>query len=213
VAVESSQSPAPAPTDVPPTIAAPPVTPAPPAATVEPPAPTVEPPAPTVEPPAATPVPPVVPAPVAVSVQIPDELFEGAFPRNSYHGRDAAWVYGQLTDYSTMTATFRLETPPDRNAPAQLLLVGLDGENPIKNEMSVAINGVTIYSGPNPLPDDTCCNGRGPGNWGSAIFDVPAGLLASENTLTITNLEQNDCTRCPKFVMVDYGELSYTGLR
>jgi serine/threonine-protein kinase len=188
VAVESSQSPAPTPTDVPPTISAPPATPEPPAATVEPPVATPIPPVAPVETPippvapVATPIPPVAPAPVAVSVQIPDRLFEGAFPRSSYHGRDAAWVYGQLTDYNTMSAT------------------------------SVALNGVIIYSGPNPLPDDTCCNGRGPGNWGTATFEVPAGLLARENTLAITNLEQNDCTRCPKFVMVDYAELSYTGL-
>jgi hypothetical protein len=76
--------------------------------------------------------------------------------------------------------------------------------------MSVVVNGATIYSGPNPLPDDTCCGGQGPGNWGRAIFDLPAGVLQRDNTLSITNLEQNDCVRCPKYVMVDFAELTYT---
>ena len=53
-----------------------------------------------------------------------------------------------------------------------------------------------------------CC-GSGPGDWGSAVFNIPRDVLQSENVLTITNLEPSDCTGCPKFVMVDFFVVTY----
>jgi hypothetical protein len=76
--------------------------------------------------------------------------------------------------------------------------------------MRVTLNGTTLYEGPNPLPNDFCCGTAGPGNWGTVPFEIPAGLLAASNTLTITNLEPTDCTSCPKFVMLDRAIVDYT---
>ena len=108
-----------------------------------------------------------------------------------------------------MTADFSLEQPGEITGRASLEIVGLDGENERHNLVRIELNGVTLYEGPNPLPNDTCCNGTGPGNWGSAVFDVPRGVLETDNVLAITNLEPTDCTGCPKFVMVDYVVVSY----
>ena len=133
----------------------------------------------------------------------------GDYPNDdTYHGRSASWVYGQLTPYNTMTATFELDQPAtSRRATVQF--VGLDGENPAKNDVRFVLNGVTLYEGPNPLPDDACCGGSGPGNWGSVSFRIPTSLLVGNNQLSVSNLEQNDCTQCSKFVMIDYVEISY----
>jgi hypothetical protein len=155
-----------------------------------------------------TPIPP--PAPSVASRRIPDSRFVGDFPGDdTYHGRTASWVYGQGTPYNTMTAAFALDSPATPGGTARLELVGLDGENPVKNVIRVVLNGTTLYEGPNPLPDDFCCGGSGPGNWGSAVFEFPAELLSAQNTLSIANLEPNDCTMCPKFVMIDYAVISY----
>jgi len=159
-------------------------------------------------PPQPTPVPP---GPVQdYQTQIPDQLFVGDYDgpgSGQYHQRSASWVYGQGTPYHTMTANFQLERGGQAEGPATLEIVGLDGENPIKNRMSIVLNGVTIYEGPNPLPNDS---GRsGPGNWGSAVFPIAGDILQSENTLVIRNLEPADCTTCPKYVMVDYLVISY----
>jgi hypothetical protein len=147
-----------------------------------------------------------------VVVQVDDTEFTGNFEgRRSqrYQGRTVSWVYGQGTRWHTMTARFKLKLNGEVGRRASLTLVGLDGENPGKNMMSVTLNGVTIFQGPNPLPNDASPGGDGPGNWGSAAFRVPGSLLQRNNTLSISNLEPSDCTRCPVFVMVDYVELAY----
>ncbi len=34
-------------------------------------------------------------------------------------------------------------------------------------------------------------------------------ILGRNNSLVVTSLEEDDCTLCPNFVMVDYAELEY----
>jgi len=143
-------------------------------------------------------------------VRIDDGQFAGAFGgrrSNRYLGRSASWVYGQGTQWHTMTANFKLRLQGELTRRATLTLVGMDGENPGKNRIAVTLNGEVIYRGRNPLPNDQCC--EEPGNWGSATIDFPASLLRRNNTVSITNLEPDDCTRCPVYVMVDYVELTY----
>lgn len=170
---------------------------------------------PTPEPtPPPTPAPTLTPRPPAedVSVRIPNRLFEGDYDgpgSGRYHGRTASWVYGQGTPYHTMTARFRLDHEGQVRPRASLEIVGLDGENPRKNRIAVVLNGVTIFEGPNPLPNDDCCGPSGPGNWGSVTFPVAGDILRRNNELSISNLEPGECTLCPNFVMVDYAELDY----
>jgi hypothetical protein len=118
-------------------------------------------------------------------------------------------VYGQGTPYHTMTARFELTHEGQVRPRASLEIVGLDGDHPNKSLISIVLNGVTIYAGSNPLPNDFCCGPSGPGNWGSAVFDVPGEILRPNNRLVISNLDPNDCTQCPHYVMVDYAELNY----
>jgi hypothetical protein len=150
--------------------------------------------------------------PGVAAQEIPDSLFVGDFhgeDNGTYHGRSASWIYGQGTPYATMTANFGLDAPVVAGGRASLELVGLDGENPVKNVIRIVLNGTTLYEGPNPLPDDVCCGASGPGNWGSVAFEFPSELLTTSNTLSITNLQPNDCTSCPKFVMIDQAVVTY----
>jgi hypothetical protein len=147
-----------------------------------------------------------------LTARIPDGWFVGDFDgqgSGTYHGRSASWVYGQGTPYHTMTASFVLDDELEAVGRASLRIVGLDGENDPKNPVRIVLNGVTLYEGPNPLPNDYCCGGSGPGNWGSMVLEFSATLLARENSLSITNLAPSDCTSCTKFVMVDYAVLDY----
>ena len=127
----------------------------------------------------------------------------------TYHGRTASWVYGQGSGYSTMTATFSADYQGSPRGQATLTIVGLDGDNPAKQPISIAVNGVTIYQGADPLPNDFCCGPSGPGNWGSATFQFSAGILGHNNMLSITNLADSSCTTCPVYVMVDYADLEF----
>ncbi|MBA2570310.1 MAG: hypothetical protein H0V04_03905 [Chloroflexi bacterium] len=208
-------SPAPVPTAVP-TVAPNPVptlepTPEPtkkPKPTREP-RPTPEPPPdPTPEPP---PDPTPEPPPESVTVALPNQLFEGGFERGDrrYHGRTVSYVYGQGTPYHTMTAQFALDPPVRTQGTAMLQLVGIDSEEEEKNPMRIVLNGVVIFEGPNPMPNDFCCGSSGPGNWGTVTFRFSSELLARNNELSITNLDPGDCTYCPNFIMIDKGELTY----
>jgi hypothetical protein len=193
--VQSTPAPTPVPTEEP--------TPQPPPAVPRTPKPTLQ---PTPRPSSAA------GATIELTARIPDRSFVGDFhgqDNGSYHGRSASWVYGQGTPYHTMTASFRLDDRHPAVGRASLRIVGLDGENDVKNPVRIVLNGVTLYEGPNPLPNDYCCGGSGAGNWGSVVLEFPGSLLARDNSLTISNLAQSDCTSCPKFVMVDYAVVSY----
>lgn len=141
-----------------------------------------------------------------------DELFVGDYDgrgSGSYAGRSAAWVYGQGTPHHTMTADFRLKRFGELGRRASLVVVGIDGGDEGKSRIRIVLNGVTLYEGRNPLPDDVCCNDAESVEWGRAAFRVPGEILRRNNTLSITNLESADCMLCPTFVMVDDAALEY----
>ena len=48
-----------------------------------------------------------------------------------------------------------------------------------------------------------------PGGLGPSGVRVPGEILGRNNSLVVTNLEEDDSTLCPNFVMVDYAELEY----
>ncbi len=47
------------------------------------------------------------------------------------------------------------------------------------------------------------------GRAGPSGVRVPGEILGRNNSLVVTNLEEDDSTLCPNFVMVDYAELEY----
>lgn len=216
----ATDTPIPPPTDTP-QPPAPTDTPPPPAPTDTPPLPeTTETPVtkpvptdtaavPPTEPPVEEPT-PVPPVSSGGSIALEDTNFVGGYFRSDgiYHGRSATWVYGLGTDYSTMTASFNIDSPPE--GPATLTIIGLDSEDPNKTPISIVVNGVEIYAGDNPLPDDFASGVNGPGNWGTATWEIPAGLLqAGGNTLSITNLTPGGTTNAPPFFMLDTAAITW----
>ncbi|MDQ3493619.1 MAG: hypothetical protein M3452_10230, partial [Chloroflexota bacterium] len=146
-----------------------------------------------------------------VSVTIPNGILNGGYEGGNgrYKGRTASWVYGQGTSLHTMSGSFRADGGGQATGTARLRLVGMDDERPEKSQMRLSLNGQALYQGADPLPNDFCCGPTGEANWGSVTFEFPASLLRNQNTLTITNLDASDCTLCPFYVMVDFGELTY----
>ncbi len=162
----------------------------------------------TVEQPAPT-VPPPVP-PGANSITLEDSSFAGGYRRQDglYHRRTATWVYGQGTQYKTMSATFNLDHAPA--GIANLSIVGLDSEDAPKTPIRIDLNGTLLYQGPNPLPNDLPSGVNGKGNWGSYTFQMGEGILQpGSNTLTITNLDPSDKINAPPFFMLDYATISW----
>jgi hypothetical protein len=69
------------------------------------------------------------------------------------------------------------------------------------------VNGVEIYNGPNPLPDDD--QPLETGTWASQSWEFDAALLhAGQNEITISNLAEGAFSR-PPFFMLDYARLEY----
>ncbi|MEA2573092.1 MAG: eukaryotic-like serine/threonine-protein kinase [Chloroflexia bacterium] len=195
-------------------------TPAPPTDTPQPPPPTDTPAPP---PPTDTPPPPVVPTdtpeqvePTAVvggaagGIALEDRDFIGGYFRSNglYHGVTATWVYGQATQYSTMTALFNLDNAPEGDA--TLTITGLDSEDATKTPINIVVNGTDIYTGDNPLPDDFRNGPNGAGNWGTAQWVIPAGVLRpGTNTLSITNLFPGGTINTVPFFMLDTASITW----
>jgi hypothetical protein len=107
-----------------------------------------------------------------------------------------------------MSAVFNVDNPPA--GLAHLTLVGIDSEDSALTPVRITLNGTMIYEGQDPLPNDNRSGPNGPGNWGTATLDIPAGALqAGDNTLSITNLDPSDKINYPIFVMLDYAVISW----
>ena len=154
---------------------------------------------------------PLTPIPAgnnSVNIDGPD--FQGGYtrPDGLYHGRTAEWVYGQGTPYNTMSASFSIDDNP--KGPANMVIVGVDLEDPPKTPMRILVNDQEIFKGPDPLPNDNSNGPDAPGNWGSANFHLgPKVLRKGLNTITITNLDPSDKINYPIFVMVDSASISW----
>jgi hypothetical protein len=190
-----------------------PPTPEPP--TPEPPTPEL----PTPEPTAfvlPTPQPIAVASPVVVvpqqngdttTVLFEDTAWQGGFRSSSgsYGGRTATWIYGTATRYNSMRALF--DTPGQPRGTATLSVEGMDSEDRLKTQISISVNGVEIYRGPNPLPDDD--QPLESGTWATYTWSFDAALLTSgRNEIRISNLDEGAFSR-PPFFMLDYAQLSY----
>lgn len=163
----------------------------------------------------ATPIPTLVPdeptqaPPVAAppaqpgALRLEDTDFVGGF-RNSgasvYGGRSATWVYGQGSGYSSMAAMFSIgQVVPGL---AHVTIEGMDSEDPAKTPLRVEINGVVLFEGASPFPNDDLPLETG--RWAALVLDFDAASLRSGvNTLTITNLKQGR-RGLPPFVALDY---------
>ncbi len=142
-------------------------------------------------------------------VVLDDNSFTGGYTReDGYHGHSAQWVYGQGTQYSTMTARFVIEKQP--KGPGRLRLLGLNSEDTHKTPMRITINNSVLYEGPDPLPNDHKSGPDGEGNWGWAEWRVANKVLQEgENSLTITNLDPSDKINYPIFIMIDQAVLEW----
>ncbi|HZS01728.1 MAG TPA: protein kinase [Chloroflexota bacterium] len=139
-------------------------------------------------------------------VVLDDDAFTGGFsaPRN-YRGRTARWLYGALSPYGQMTATFSVAVAPGAGT---LLLKGLDSENGEKTPIAVQVNDTVVYQGGNPLPKDDWRGSVAP--WGEATIPLPAGALhAGPNTLSISNLAPVSNFNAPPYFMLDEAVITY----
>ena len=140
--------------------------------------------------------------PGGAEITLEDTAWEGGYRRSDgvYGGRTSTWVYAAGSGFDTMGASFTLERAPGGRA--ELVVEGMDSEGPLKTEIVVAVNGQTIYNGPNPLPDDDFVFETG--TWASHSFPFDAALLrAGENRVTISNVSPGRFGQ-PPFLALDY---------
>jgi tRNA A-37 threonylcarbamoyl transferase component Bud32 len=141
-----------------------------------------------------------------LSVRLDDGAWQGGYRYSdgrTYGGRSATWIYGSSTAFNTMRAGFELSAVPQ--CVPELRVEGMDSEGRAKTTISVAVNGVEIYAGPNPLPDDDLPLESG--TWATHAFQFDGGLLrVGTNEIAITNLEPG-AFGLPPFFMLDYAEL------
>jgi len=180
--------------------------PAPPAA--EAPIATAAPPAPPTRPAGLATTPQVSRAGHTVTIMLEDTDWQGGYRRpggQTYGGRTATWIYGSSTEYSVMRARFPITGT--FAGTVTLTIEGMDSEGRTKTPIQIALNGVEIYNGPNPLPDDD--QPLESGTWASQSWTFDAALLhKGQNEISISNLAEGAFSR-PPFFMLDYAKLSY----
>lgn len=135
-------------------------------------------------------------------LRLEDTAWEGGYRRSDgvYAGRTATWVYAAGSGFETMRARFELAAP--QPAGATLTVEGMDAEGAAKSEIVIAVNGQTIFKGPNPLPNSPVPVGAG--SWASHSWAIDGALLrGGANEITITNLSSGQPFQ-PPFFMLDY---------
>jgi hypothetical protein len=144
-----------------------------------------------------------------VTITLEDTDWQGGYRRpggQTYGGRTGTWIYGSSTEYSVMRARFPIAGT--FAGTATLTVEGMDSEGRTKTPIQIAVNGVAIYDGPNPLPDDDLPLETG--TWASQSWTFDAALLhAGQNEITISNLAEGAFSR-PPFFMLDYAKLDYS---
>ena len=99
-----------------------------------------------------------------------------------------------------MTATFNGSAAS--GGTATLTIEGMDSEDSTKTPMRVTVNAVTLFQGPDPLPNDDMPLATG--NWGAMTLQFDAAILhAGANSISITNLARGSVNR-PPFIALDY---------
>ena len=99
-----------------------------------------------------------------------------------------------------MSASF--QAPAGIAGKATLVIEGMDSEDDVKTPMRISVNGVGLWEGASPFPNDDIPLETG--RWGALTLQFDASLLQpGANTLTITNLAPGGVGR-PPFVAVDY---------
>jgi serine/threonine protein kinase len=157
----------------------------------------------------ATSIPPTATIPPFAAtniIRLEDTQWFGSYRRSGttiYGGRTATWIYGATTAYNSMEATFILLEQPI--GLVQLQIEGMDSEGTARTMISIEVNGLPIYLGPNPLPDDDLPLATG--TWATATWDFDGTLLhPGQNTIRISNLEPGAFS-LPPFFMLDYADV------
>lgn len=125
----------------------------------------------------------------------------------SWYGRSWVAVYGARSAYPAATISFSLDEAPQGGA--VLSIDGLDDESGAEIPISVAVNGVTIYSGSSPFQTWNAIGQGENANWTTATFDVPAGVLvAGQNSIRVANLAPAANFGGAPYVLLSGGQLS-----
>ncbi len=165
--------------------------------------------APVAPPPPAQSTPQIVRQDQITIIRFEDSDWQGGYRRaagRTYGGRTATWIYGTSTEYNIMQTGFDLADQPADIA--TLTIEGMDSEDRLKTPISILVNGVEIFNGPNPLPDDD--HPLETGTWASFVWSFDAQLLhPGHNDIQIKNLAPGAFS-LPPFFMLDYADLAYT---
>jgi putative ABC transport system ATP-binding protein len=154
--------------------------------------------------------PPAVPrltgdAPLTNLVSVPlgtAESWVGGWYRGDgkWYGRPWVSLYGADTSYAQASLSFVLDGTPTE---ATLALTGLDDEEPGATTIAIEVNGIQIYSGPDPF-----LSGAGPrpevsADWTTERFAIPAGIMnAGDNRITVENLDPGAQFSAPPYVLL-----------
>lgn len=143
------------------------------------------------------------------TTRLDDTAWRGSYRRAGgntvYGGRTATWIYGTMTEYSTMQATFNVTGQP--MGTVELSVEGMDSEDTPKTLIRITVNGQSIFEGANPLPNDD--QPLESGTWATYTWEFDSSLLRSgENVIAISNLAPGQFSR-PPFFMLDYADVVY----
>jgi hypothetical protein len=138
-------------------------------------------------------------APLSLSFTAAD--WHGGFHRDNagFLGRPWTALYGAQSGYDSAALRFTLEVAP--TGQVHLAITGLDDENGGDSPISIAVNGVEVFSGPSPFPnwDGNAANA----SWAAVDVAFPADLLQpGDNEITVTNVVDSAAVGVPPYVLL-----------
>ena len=129
----------------------------------------------------------------------------------SWYGRPWSVIYGALSEYPSATLSFSLDAAP--SGPATLEIAGLDDEWPGTSQISLTVNGTSVFEGAGPWPSYVgSADDFSDAPWTTSSFDIPSGVLqAGQNSIVLANLEPYDNFGSPPYVLLSDTTLSFGG--
>jgi len=132
---------------------------------------------------------------IAQSIELGKTDWFGGYDNNGipYGARDAVWIYGKSSKFSSIQSCFALENKPEGEA--EFIVEGMDAEGTEKSRISIQINGIEIFNGISPLNDALNKTSQDEmfytnDNWSSSSWKFDSSILRiGENKIIINKLD------------------------
>ena len=149
---------------------------------------------------------------VSTTIVLAANEWSGGYYRgdSQWYGRPWTAIYGAQSQYPSASFAINIDqTPSDK---VVVILTGLNDETGVKSNISVTLNGRSLFNGPSWF---NSWDGQGQGqnaSWTTVTMRIPASFFTTDtNTFTVQNLRQGSNFSEPPYVLLGATEVQVPG--